>query len=62
MRKDVAAAIIKAVTASDIASKAEIQRDNVVVRFAEAVDGFPLPEGHTHETLGLSSEKKTTED
>ena len=36
MRKDVAAAIIKAVTASDIASKAEIQRDNVVVRFAEA--------------------------
>ena len=28
--------------------KAEISKENVVVRFSEAVDGFPLPKGHDH--------------
>jgi hypothetical protein len=27
---------------------AEVSPDKVVVRFGEAVDGFPLPAGHTH--------------
>jgi hypothetical protein len=26
---------------------ADISPDNLVVRFAEAVDGFPLPKGHS---------------
>jgi hypothetical protein len=26
---------------------ADISADNLVVRFAEAVDGFPLPKGHS---------------
>jgi hypothetical protein len=26
---------------------AEISPDNLVVRFSEAVDGFPLPKGHS---------------
>lgn len=26
---------------------AEISPDNLVVRFGEAVDGFPLPKGHS---------------
>jgi len=30
---------------------AEITADKVVVRFSEAVDGFALPPGHTHETV-----------
>jgi hypothetical protein len=31
---------------SDIAAKADIPPQNIVVRFSEAVDGFPLPKGH----------------
>eukprot|EP00566_Odontella_aurita_P035867 CAMPEP_0113591878 /NCGR_PEP_ID=MMETSP0015_2-20120614/37523_1 /TAXON_ID=2838 /ORGANISM="Odontella" /LENGTH=76 /DNA_ID=CAMNT_0000498327 /DNA_START=44 /DNA_END=274 /DNA_ORIENTATION=+ /assembly_acc=CAM_ASM_000160 len=57
VRKEVAAAIVKAVTAPDIAAKAEIPKENVVVRFSEAVDGFPLPSGHTYESLNLGDEK-----
>ena len=30
---------------------AEITPDKVVVRFSESVDGFALPQGHTHETV-----------
>jgi hypothetical protein len=26
---------------------ADISADNLVVRFSEAVDGFPLPKGHS---------------
>jgi len=48
VRKEVAAAIIKAVTS---VKSAEITPDKVVVRFGEAVDGFPLPAGHTHENV-----------
>eukprot|EP00568_Trieres_chinensis_P009634 CAMPEP_0183303970 /NCGR_PEP_ID=MMETSP0160_2-20130417/9224_1 /TAXON_ID=2839 ORGANISM="Odontella Sinensis, Strain Grunow 1884" /NCGR_SAMPLE_ID=MMETSP0160_2 /ASSEMBLY_ACC=CAM_ASM_000250 /LENGTH=72 /DNA_ID=CAMNT_0025466949 /DNA_START=107 /DNA_END=325 /DNA_ORIENTATION=- len=58
VRKEVASAIIKAITAADVAANAEISKENVVVRFSEAVDGFPLPKGHTHESLNLSDEKK----
>ena len=48
VRKEVADAIIKAVVA---VKSAEITADKVVVRFGEAVDGFPLPAGHTHENV-----------
>ena len=48
VRKEIAAAIIKAVTTSQAAIKADITKENVVVRFSEAVDGFPLPKGHDH--------------
>jgi hypothetical protein len=27
---------------------ADISPDNLVVRFSESVDGFPLPKGHSH--------------
>ena len=27
---------------------ADITPENLVVRFSEAVDGFPLPKGHSH--------------
>jgi hypothetical protein len=45
VRKEVASAIIKAVVG---VKSAEVTPDKVVVRFGEAVDGFPLPAGHTH--------------
>jgi len=53
VRKEVAAAIIKAITNNQVAQSADIPTQNVVVRFSEAVDGFALPPGHTHESLGL---------
>jgi hypothetical protein len=28
--------------------KADIAPENLVVRFSEAVDGFPLPKGHSN--------------
>eukprot|EP00585_Thalassiosira_rotula_P010756 CAMPEP_0196136012 /NCGR_PEP_ID=MMETSP0910-20130528/4458_1 /TAXON_ID=49265 /ORGANISM="Thalassiosira rotula, Strain GSO102" /LENGTH=78 /DNA_ID=CAMNT_0041396223 /DNA_START=150 /DNA_END=386 /DNA_ORIENTATION=- len=56
IRKEVAAAIIKAITNNEVAKAADIPTQNVVVRFSEGVDGFALPEGHTHESLGLSNE------
>mmetsp|Transcript_28432 Transcript_28432/g.68462 ORF Transcript_28432/g.68462 Transcript_28432/m.68462 type:complete len:81 (-) Transcript_28432:222-464(-) len=55
VRKEVAAAIVKAITNNEVAKAADIPTQNVVVRFSEAVDGFALPQGHTHESLGLSS-------
>ena len=55
IRKDVAAAIIKAVTA---VQGAQITPDKVVVRFSEAVDGFALPPGHTHESVEVPVSKK----
>jgi hypothetical protein len=36
VRKEVAAAIIKAITTTEVAQKAEITKENLVVRFAEA--------------------------
>jgi len=55
IRKEVASAIIKAVTA---VKGAQITPDKVVVRFSEAVDGFALPPGHTHLNVDLPVEKK----
>lgn len=55
MRKEVASAIIKAVVA---VKGAEITPDKVVVRFGEAVDGWPLPEGHTHKNVDEPPKEK----
>jgi len=55
IRKEVAAAIIKAVTA---VKGAEITADKVVIRFSESVDGFALPAGHTHDNVDLPVVKK----
>ena len=44
VRKEVAEAVIKAMTSVE---SADISPDNLVVRFAESVDGFPLPKGHS---------------
>ena len=43
-----AKAVIKALVG---VKSAEITPDKVVVRFSESVDGFALPQGHTHETV-----------
>lgn len=51
VRKAVAKAVIDALTKSEAGIKAEITPDKVVVRFAEAQDGWPLPQGWTHETV-----------
>jgi hypothetical protein len=48
VRKEVANAVIKALVN---VKSAEITPDKVVVRFSEAVDGFALPPGHTHENV-----------
>ena len=55
VRKEVASAIIKAVCA---VKSAEITPDKVVVRFGEAVDGWPLPDGHTHKNVDLPPTEK----
>eukprot|EP01082_Thalassiosira_pseudonana_P006668 g5799.t1 g5799 contig20:186064-186457(+) len=57
VRKEVASAIIKAITNNEVAKAADIPTDKLVVRFSEAVDGFALPPGHTAESLGLDGEK-----
>ena len=44
VRKDIADAIIKAMVANP---DADISPNNLVVRFSESVDGFPLPKGHS---------------
>jgi len=44
VRKEVAEAVMKAmVTHPD----ADVAEENLVVRFSESVDGFPLPKGHS---------------
>ena len=37
--------------------EADISPDNLVVRFSESVDGFPLPQGHSHNP-NLAAEQK----
>ena len=54
MRKEVAEAIIKAMTS---VKSAEIAPDNLVVRFSESVGGFPLPKGYS-ENPDLSAPDK----
>jgi hypothetical protein len=44
VRKEVSDAIIKAMVG---VKSAEISPQNLVVRFSEAVDGFPLPKGYS---------------
>jgi len=44
VRKEVADAVMKAMTG---VKSADISPENLVVRFGEAVDGFPLPQGHS---------------
>ena len=44
VRKEIAEAVIKAMTSHP---EADISKDNLVVRFSEAVDGFSLPKGHS---------------
>ena len=44
VRQQVADAVIKAMVSVE---GADISADNLVVRFAESVDGFPLPKGHS---------------
>lgn len=44
VRKEVADAVIKAMVS---VQGADISPANLVVRFSEAVDGFPLPKGHS---------------
>lgn len=53
-RKEVADAIIKAMTS---VKGADISPENLVVRFSESVDGFPLPMGHS-ENPKLKAEQK----
>ena len=50
-----ASAVIKALTS---VKSADITPDKVVIRFSESVDGFKLPEGHTHENVDLPVVKK----
>jgi len=54
VRKEVAAAVIKALCTGEAAKRAEITPDKVVVRFATREDDFPLPAGHTHENTDWS--------
>mmetsp|Transcript_9015 Transcript_9015/g.21946 ORF Transcript_9015/g.21946 Transcript_9015/m.21946 type:complete len:83 (-) Transcript_9015:64-312(-) len=44
VRKEIAAAVMKAMTSHP---DADVAPENLVVRFSEAVDGFPLPKGHS---------------
>mmetsp|Transcript_128285 Transcript_128285/g.191194 ORF Transcript_128285/g.191194 Transcript_128285/m.191194 type:complete len:83 (-) Transcript_128285:134-382(-) len=44
VRKEVADAVMKVMVAH---KDADIAPENLVVRFSEAVDGFPLPTGHS---------------
>lgn len=57
VRKEVATAILKALTAPEIAKAADIPPQNIVVRFSEAVDGFKLPEGHDIYSTGLAKKE-----
>ena len=53
----VAAAIVKALAAGDVVKNAEISKENLVVRFGKAVDGFTLPKGHDHTNLDIKWDK-----
>ena len=44
VRKEIAEAVMKAMTSHP---EADVAEENLVVRFSEAVDGFPLPKGHS---------------
>lgn len=44
VRKEIADAVMKAMVNNP---NADVAKENLVVRFSEAVDGFPLPKGHS---------------
>ena len=56
-RKEVAAAVIQALEKTS----ADISAQNLVVRFSEAVDGFPLPKGHSENTDLQAPQKEGAE-
>mmetsp|Transcript_25734 Transcript_25734/g.31711 ORF Transcript_25734/g.31711 Transcript_25734/m.31711 type:complete len:83 (-) Transcript_25734:274-522(-) len=60
VRKEVAAAVLKALSTPEIAKLADIPPENIVVRFGEATDGFPLPKGFDIENceIDISDEVK----
>ncbi len=51
-----ATAILKALTAPEVAKVADIPPQNLVVRFSEAVDGFAVPQGHDITTCDVKVE------
>ncbi|GMI26906.1 hypothetical protein TeGR_g425 [Tetraparma gracilis] len=54
-RKEVADAVIKAMTS---VKSADISPENLVVRFAEGQDGFPLPKGFSESAALQAPQKK----
>lgn len=54
VRKEIADAVMKVMIAH---KEADIASENLVVRFSEAVDGFPLPKGHS-QNPDLQAEQK----
>eukprot|EP00529_Nitzschia_sp_RCC80_P040106 CAMPEP_0113490684 /NCGR_PEP_ID=MMETSP0014_2-20120614/27173_1 /TAXON_ID=2857 /ORGANISM="Nitzschia sp." /LENGTH=82 /DNA_ID=CAMNT_0000384463 /DNA_START=69 /DNA_END=317 /DNA_ORIENTATION=- /assembly_acc=CAM_ASM_000159 len=44
VRKEIADAVMKVMVAHP---DADIAKENLMVRFSESVDGFPLPKGHS---------------
>ena len=56
-RKEVADAIIKAVTA---VKSADIAPENLVIRFSESVGGFPLPKGLAVVQEALTGDQMTS--
>ncbi|CAJ1953481.1 unnamed protein product [Cylindrotheca closterium] len=58
VRKEVADAVIKAMCAQ---KDADISPENLVVRFSEAVDGFPLPKGHSENPALQAPQKPEAE-
>ena len=61
VRKEVATAILKALTAADVAAQADIPPHNIVVRFSEGCDGFPLPKGYDITNCDVMEDKQDKE-
>ena len=57
-RKEVADAVLKAIIN---VKSADVSPQNLVVRFSEAVDGFPLPQGHSENPALQAPQKKEGE-
>mmetsp|Transcript_12673 Transcript_12673/g.15246 ORF Transcript_12673/g.15246 Transcript_12673/m.15246 type:complete len:83 (-) Transcript_12673:475-723(-) len=58
VRKEVADAVIKAMASVE---GADISTENLVVRFSESVDGFPLPKGHSENPALQAPQKEGAE-
>ena len=57
-RKEIADAVLKAIIN---VKSADVSPQNLVVRFSEAVDGFPLPQGHSENPALQAPQKKEGE-